>query len=381
VTNDLSRREFLAGTSRAALGAAALSALPSWVPSAFAAAPAGMIERNDYPEHWETMIGTLDGKIITPNEQFFVRSHFPVPQIDTHQLEIGGLVENPVTLTVSELGTLPRTDRQVVLECAGNGRGLMKLPNTSGTQWGYGAVGNASWGGVLLSTLLRNAMALPDAKYVWFEGADRSPRNSTPTFTRSLPLEKAMADAIVCDTMNGSPLPTNHGGPLRLVVPGWYGMAWTKWLNKITLAAEPVANHFMNPGYRWVEPGGDPALSLPVETLRVKSLITTPLEGAKVPVGKIRVDGFAWAGPSGVKMVEVSADGGKTWQFAGFVGDYKENAWRRWATQITREKPGKQSVMARATDNAGNVQPVGPMINLGGYGNNAIQKVNFSVTA
>ncbi len=381
MTRTLDRRAFLAGAGRAALGAAALAHLPSWAHQALAAGPAGLIERNDYPEHWETTLGALDGKIITPNDLFFVRSHFPVPRLETHTLEVAGLVENPLNLTVAEVGALPRTDRQHVLECAGNGRGLMKLANTSGTQWGYGAVGNASWGGVLLSSLLRNANVLSDARHVWFEGADRSPRSSTPTFTRSLPIEKAMADVIVCDTMNGAPLPTLHGGPLRLVVPGWYGMAWTKWLNKITLAAEPVVNHFMNPGYRWVEPGGDPALSLPVENLRVKSLITTPLEGAKVPVGKIRVDGFAWAGASGVKLVEISSDGGKTWQPAGFVGEYQENAWRRWATQVTREKAGKVSVLARATDNAGNVQPAEPMLNTGGYGNNAIHKVTFSVTA
>jgi DMSO/TMAO reductase YedYZ molybdopterin-dependent catalytic subunit len=366
-----------------ALGAAALSHVPSWAPWALAAGPTGLIERNDFPEHWETTIAALDGKIITPNELFFVRSHFTVPKLDpaAHRVEIAGLVDTPATLTIAEIGALPRTERQCVLECAGNGRGLMKLPSTSGTQWEYGAVGNASWGGILLSTVLRKAGVQSEAKHVWFEAADRSPRSATPPFLRSLPIEKAMDDVILCDTMNGVSLPLLHGGPLRLIVPGWYGMASTKWVTKIRLEAEPSTNHFMNPGYRWVEPGADPALALPVETIRVKSLITAPLAGAKLPPGKVRTDGFAWAGPTGIKLVEVSADAGKNWQPAGFVGEYKEHAWRRWATEVTLEKAGRYTLMARATDNAGNVQPLEPWVNVAGYGNNAIHRVTVNVRA
>ena len=164
-------------------------------------------------------------------------------------------------------------------------------------------------------------------------------------------------------------------------LPGWFGMASTKWIANIRVEAEPSGNHFMAKGYRYVEPGGDPATSPPVEDLRVKSLITRPLEGARVAPGSVRVQGYAWAGASGVKLVEVSIDRGATWKPAGFPGDATPFAWRVWATEFEVKTPKKITVMARATDGAGNVQPLEATINTGGYGNNSIHRVSVDVRA
>ena len=387
----LARREFLAGLARLGAGAAALGTLPAWARSALAAAgtttPAEIIVRNDWPEHWETAVGVLGNAWLTPNDRFFVRSHFPVPTIDpaTWRLEVTGLVRQPLSFTLEEVGGLPKVDAVHVLECAGNGRGLMKLPNTSGTQWGRGAVGNARWRGVPLSDLLRRAEPGIDARHVWFEAADAAPMPGVPGFVRSIPIDKAMHDVLLADRMNGEPLPALHGAPLRAIVPGWYGMASTKWVTRVRLEAEPSDNHFMAKGYRYVAPGGDPLTSPPVEEMRVKSVITRPLEGSRVqlpqakPPKKLQVRGAAWAGPAGLRLVEISTDGGSSWRPAGFMGENEPMSWRLWATEIDVKPPARVTILARATDQLGNTQPVEPEINGGGYGNNAIHKVTVDV--
>jgi DMSO/TMAO reductase YedYZ molybdopterin-dependent catalytic subunit len=227
-----------------------------------------------------------------------------------------------------------------------------------------------------------------EARHVWFEAADAAPLPGVPGFVRSIPLEKAMHDVLLADRMNGEALPALHGGPVRAIVPGWYGMASTKWVTRVRIEAWPSDNHFMAKGYRYVAPGGDPALSPPVEELRVKSLITRPLDGARMklakpvkPPYKLQVRGLAWAGPSGVRMVEVSADGGQSWRFAGFMGENEPGAWRMWATEIEVTPPMRVTLMARATDGAGVQQPLEPETNAGGYGNNAIHKVTVHVRA
>ena len=386
--NDLARREFLLALARLGAGSAALGALPDWARAALTpAAPADLIVRNDWPEHWETAVGVLGNAWLTRNERFFVRSHFPVPTIDpaAWRLEVTGLVRTPLSFSLDDVGAMPKIDAVTVLECAGNGRGLMKLANTSGTQWGRGAVGNARWRGLPLADLLRRAEPGLDAKHVWFEAADQAPLPGAPRFVRSIPLEKAMQDVLLADRMNGEPLPALHGGPLRAIVPGWYGMASTKWVTRVRLEAEPSDNHFMAKGYRYVAPGGDPASAPPVEEIRVKSVITRPLEGSRVqipvakPPKKLQVRGAAWAGPAGLRLVEISSDGGRTWGPAGFMGESEPMSWRLWATEVEVKPPARVTLMARATDQLGNVQPLEPEINAGGYGNNAIHKVTVDV--
>jgi DMSO/TMAO reductase YedYZ molybdopterin-dependent catalytic subunit len=395
------RREFLETLARLGVASAAFGSLPDWARSALAAGPgasgppADLIVRNDWPEHWETALAVLANDWLTPNDRFFVRCHLPAPQIDpgTWRLEVAGLVRTPLSFSLDEFGALPKVDAVTVLECAGNGRGLMKLPSTSGTQWGRGAVGNARWRGVLLADLLRRAEPGPDAQYVWFEAADEAPLPGAPRFLRSIPIEKAMQDVLLADRMNGEPLPPLHGAPVRAIVPGWYGMASTKWVTRVRLESAPSDNHFMVKGYRYVVPGGDPATAPPVEELRVKSVITRPLDGSRVqlPVTnppkrspkeagpKLQVRGAAWAGPAGLRVVEVSIDGGQSWKPAGFMGESEPMSWRLWATEIDVKPPARVSILARATDQQGNVQPMEPEINSGGYGNNAIQKVTVDV--
>ena len=186
--------------------------------------------------------------------------------------------------------------RRATLECAGNGRGLFALATTSGTQWGRGAVGTAEWRGPALAALLDRADLKQEARYLWFEARDHATLPQAPPFLRSVPIQLARERGLIALQMNGSPLPTLHGGPARFVLPGWYGMAWTKWLTKIRVEATPSDNHFMAKGYRYVAPGGDPLTSKPVEAMRVKSVIVSPSEGARVAAGQAVVRGFAWTG-------------------------------------------------------------------------------------
>jgi DMSO/TMAO reductase YedYZ molybdopterin-dependent catalytic subunit len=380
----LGRREFLLSLARASAGAAALSSIPAWARHAIAketGPPIELIERNRWPEHWETTVEGLGHSWITRNDRFFVRTHFPVPPVDpaTWRLEVSGLVGKPLTLSLDAIRALRQNEAVHTLECAGNGRGLFQLPSTSGTQWEYGAVGNASWGGVRLATLLDAAEVKPEAKHVWFEAADHATLPQAPPFLRSIPIEKAMADTLLAHRMNGEPLPSLHGAPLRAIVPGWYGMASTKWVTRVRLEAEPSDNHFMVKGYRYVEAGMDPTQAPPVREIKVKSLIMRPGDGGRVPLGFVRVQGFAWAGPSGVRRVDVSRDDGKTWTPAGFMGENAPMAWRSWATEFEIKSPARLTVMARATDNAGAVQPLAAAPNAAGYGNNSIHQVSFRV--
>jgi DMSO/TMAO reductase YedYZ molybdopterin-dependent catalytic subunit len=170
-------------------------------------------------------------------------------------------------------------------------------------------------------------------------------------------------------------------------VPGWYGMASTKWVTRVRLEDRPSDNHFMAKGYRWVYPGEDPAQAAPVETLRVKSIITRPLDGADVRLAartdekkpRLRVQGFAWAGPAGVRLVELSRDAGNTWMPVGFMGDTAPGAWRAWATDFEVTPPVRLTLMARATDGDGAVQPLEVRPNAAGYGNNSIHRISIRV--
>src|SRR5262245_23501796 len=381
----MDRRKFLEALSRAGLAAWTLGSMPDWARAAAAAkappAPPELIERNAWPEHFETTLAALGRSWTTRNDRFFVRSHLPVPTVDpaTYRLEVSGLVRTPLSLSLADLKAMPATDAPATLECAGNGRGLFHLASTSGTQWERGAVGNATWTGAKLALVLRRAEPLPEAKHVWFEAADVGTLPEVPKFLRSIPIEKATFDVMLAHAMNGEPLPSLHGGPVRVIVPAWFGMAWTKWVTRIRVEAAPSDNHFMVRGYRYNYPGEDPATAPPVEEMKVKSVITRPLEGAREVIGKVRVQGFAWAGSSGVRLVEASIDKGATWKPAGFMGDTAPGAWRTWATEFEFKAATRVTVMARATDGKGEVQPVEARVNASGYGNNSIHVVTFRV--
>lgn len=373
----ISRRGFLSRSARAALAAPLLSLAPPRVLAAGADVPEGVIVRNDWPEHWETSLAALDGKFHTPARVLFVRSHMPVPDVDprTWRLAVTGLVERPLELSLDDLRRLPVTTKDVTLECAGNGRGLYALPNTSGTQWGRGAVGNARWTGVSMAAVLERARVKPEAKHVWLECADSAPFGNVPPFLRSVPLAKVLQDSLLVWGMNGAPLPRLHGAPVRAIVPGWYGMASAKWVVKLRVEAEPSPNHFMLRGYRYAYPDEKPAALLPVEDMRVKSLITSPLEGATMRAGSVLVRGVAWTGEGTVTGVEVGLRGDGSWIPATLLDPPAAGTWRRWTARVTTT-PGTATLRARATDSSGATQPDAARINAAGYANNSIHEVN-----
>jgi DMSO/TMAO reductase YedYZ molybdopterin-dependent catalytic subunit len=308
----------------------------------------------------------------TPNDLFFVRSHHPVPTdiSGPWTLTIDGDVARPTTLRLEDIRGIRPERRSVTVECAGNGRGRFELPATSGVQWGLGAVSTATWTGVPLAALLERAGVQASALHFWMEAADRSPATAAPKFLRSIPRETALSVAFVAYEMNGQPLPLLHGGPLRLVVPRWYGMASTKWLTHVHARPTESDNHFMARGYRYADG--------PVDLLRVKSLITSPTEGAQVAAGRTRVTGVAWTGSGTIAQVEMSSDGGRTWQPARFTSEARPGAWRLWEADITLASAGEQRLRARATDTSGHTQPEKATPNAGGYGNNSIHEVRVN---
>jgi DMSO/TMAO reductase YedYZ molybdopterin-dependent catalytic subunit len=286
-------------------------------------------------------------------------------------LTIDGDVATPLTLQLDDIRRMRSERRSAVIECAGNGRGLYELPATSGVQWGLGAVSNATWTGVPLRTLLERAGVQQSAQHFWMEAADQSPMPAAPRFLRSIPRDIALSDAFIACEMNGQPVPLHHGGPLRLIVPGWYGMASTKWLTHVHARATESDNHFMARGYRW--PDGST-----VSSMRVKSLITAPLAGEQVKGASVRVTGVAWTGAGTVSRVEISTDGGQSWQPARVTTEARPGTWRLWEADVPIRGSGEQRVRARATDSAGNTQPERAAPNPPGYGNNSIHEVRFN---
>ena len=380
----MDRRRFLRTTARAGWSAAALAALPPGVREALAktAGPPHLIERNEWPRHWETTLAALDGSFFTPADDFFLRSHLSEGgrlDRDKPAFQIEGMVREPGAISVEALRAMPQHEIACTLECAGNGRGLFKLPNTSGTQWEYGAVGTALWRGVRMADVLERAGASAEATDVWFAGADWLDIGKLPAFERSIPAAKARGDALLALQMNGAPLPFFHGGPVRLIVPGWYGMASIKWVGKVRVENRPCDGHFMVRGYRYQYPGENPTTAAPVEQVRVKSLITSIRDGARVPRAPLTAGGWAWSGGGDITRVEYSTDGLATWKSARLGPSRGEFAWRRWECDLKPAAAGPLTLAVRATDAGGGTQPTLARPNLAGYGNNSIHQVRIHV--
>ncbi|HET9299737.1 MAG TPA: sulfite oxidase [Candidatus Polarisedimenticolaceae bacterium] len=312
----------------------------------------------------------------------FVRSHFPMPDLEasTHQLEVGGAVARPRAWSVVELRSRAAFRVAVTLECAGNGRSLVE-PKPPGTPWRLGATGSAVFEGVPLAMLLDESGIAGDAVEVLAAGADRGKvaSGSTVSFERSLPLSVARhPEILVAHTMNGAPLAPEHGAPVRLVVPGWYGVASVKWLARLEVLRAPFTGWFQRNTYVYDGEAGLPE-GTPVGPMRVRALITTPSEGMELPRGPVTVQGAAWSGGGPVVAVELSADEGASWspmQLDGEEGPWVRRLWRgTWAPP----GPGTYSLLARATDAAGATQPLTPVWNRLGYGNNAVHRVRVTV--
>lgn len=323
----------------------------------------------------------------TPIAGFFIRSHHGVPLVDLENWEvrIDGLVDKPVTLTLKDLKKLPQHTLHAVLECSGNWRGQQK-PQVPGVQWGKGAVGNAEWSGVRVSDILKRAGVKPTAKFARVEGADKPALPTTPGFIRSIPLAKMIAnETLLAVKMNRQPMPALHGGPLRLILPNWYGHNWIKWVTHITLTDSEDKGFYMAKGYRMpkqlVKPGEkwDSATGVAVEEIRVQSIIVNPTEGQTLGVGNFVVKGKAFSGTGTISGVEVSSDGGGNWNKAAVDSPRSSGGWQEFEISVVAEGTGKMILLSRATDSSGNVQPREAEWNPPGYLRNAVDRVEVEV--
>jgi DMSO/TMAO reductase YedYZ molybdopterin-dependent catalytic subunit len=384
----ISRREFLQRASGAVLSAGLGVPILTWgaEPGVVISGKDGMMVRSQRFLDLETPVEFL-GSFLTPVSHFFVRNHMHEPAVLTAaewRLRVGGEVEKPLTLSLSDLRRLSAHSVVNTLECAGNGRGLCQ-PQVPGVQWQKGAVGTARYSGVRLSDILNRAGLKASGKHVMFRGQDEVP-GKVPPFIRSIPVEKALdSDTLIATHMNAAPLTTHHGFPARVLVPGWIGAASCKWLTEVKVLDKPFDGNFMNPGYRMpnqpVKPGETvkPEDTHSLTALTVKSLITSPESGV---VGRrTQIQGVAWAGEAEVVKVEVSTDSGTTWTTARFGKDQSKYAWRLWSLAWTPSRAGDFVILSRATDSQGRVQPAAAVWNPSGYLNNAIDQVKINVKA
>lgn len=335
------------------------------------------------PEH-------LRRSFVTPVEHFFVRNHGDVPQVDagSYFLTLNGLLKKPFRISLEELRRLPKASVVATLQCAGNRRlemmAVEPIPNELG--WGTEAIGTAEWKGVPLRELLAAVEPLPEARHVAFSGLDETERHGHRfNFGGSIPLDKALAsEVLLAYEMNGQELPPVHGGPLRVVVPGYIGARSVKWLSTITLQEEPSDNYFQAKAYRLFPPhtnhdNVDWDNGLMLGTFNVGSVIFSPVEGESLPAGNVTVRGHAFAGEREVARVDVSADGGRTWTTAELSPARSRWAWRLWEARLDLPA-GEHEIVCRAWDTAAQTQPENPasVWNFKGYMNNAWHRVRVS---
>jgi sulfane dehydrogenase subunit SoxC len=322
---------------------------------------------------------------ITPVGMHYLLTHWDIPHVDvaTWRLTIGGAVAKPLTLTLDDLKALPSVTGQVTLECAGNGRALFS-PRPISQPWLLEAVGNAEWKGAPLRALLHAAGPLPSAVEAVFAGLDRGVQGGIEQhYERSLSVAEAgRDDVIVAYEMNGQPLSPQHGFPARLVVPGWYGMAHVKWLHSITLVDEPFRGYQQETSYHVAESDDDPGT--PVTRILPRSLMLPP--GVPDFISRIRylapgicmLGGRAWSGHRPITQVQVSTDGGTSWENAELGPIVARFAWRSWR-HAWRAEVGEYELCCRAADESGNVQPLDTHWNAQGMCNNAVQRVKVVV--
>jgi DMSO/TMAO reductase YedYZ molybdopterin-dependent catalytic subunit len=348
-----------------------------------------LIQLSDRPPNYEAPIEYLRTPI-TPNDQFYVRYHLSdIPEIDvkTYKIKVGGDgAATPIELTLTDLKAMPAVEVAAVNQCSGSRRGLSK-PHVQGVEWGYGAMGCARWKGARLKDILDKVGLKKETIEIGFNGADGPAVAATPDFIKSIPTWKAVEETtIVAYEMNGQPLPHLNGFPARIIVPGWTGTYWMKHIVEINALTKPESNFWMNPAYR-VPVGKFPlrdrfltqenAASTPITEMVVNSLITSHRDGDKVKAGKVTVSGMAWDGGYGIRTVQVSTDGGKTWGTATLGQDIGRFAFRPWSFELSAKK-GKNSVMVNATNKLGQSQTSELIFNPAGYHNNVMQNITLT---
>lgn len=314
----------------------------------------------------------IDGDL-TPAGQHYVRDHFAIPEAPA-AIEIDGLVDAPMRVTPADLRSMPSRTLRVTLECAGNGRAYLDPP-APGEQWHLGAVGTAEWTGVPLRAVLERARLKTEAREIFFAGADHGVQKDVGrdiAFERSMPVADALADGpLLAYAMNGAPLPAEHGAPVRLVVPGWYGMASVKWLARVRAIDKAFEGFFQKDRYVVEE--------RPLRTIAPRALITAPVDGTRIPRGRFMVRGKAWSGRAPVDLVEVSVDNGYGWHRATLGPAASPYAWRDWSIDLETGDRAELSILAYATTADGEQQPTQQQRTRLGYENNAARPINIRV--
>ena len=399
----LSRRHFV----QTAAASAALAAGPelSWAAEADAAKLiAGkdprLIVHNTKTLEIETPLSLLREHKLTPKNILFVRDNQELPGSRTlapsddgdWRIDVIGSVENPRSVTLGRLREMQQAEVEMVLQCSGNGRAnFSRAAAVKGSPWSEGALANVRFGGVSLKSLFDSldlGMA-PDAHYLTAEGKEGPPKSTDADFEHSIPLDDALSRSLFALTLNGEPIPEAHGGPVRLVTPGYYGTMHVKWLSRLRLETRETYNHHQRRRYRTprdpIEPGSrfdyDFNNSDANWRMRIKSTIFAPLDGETVKGGQVDVRGVAFNdGAAKIEMVELSLDDGHTWQRADTETPKSPYAWYPWSATLTLKK-GKQRLLARAVDALGRTQPLDGAIgwNPAGYGWNGVHRVDFQV--
>jgi len=325
----------------------------------------GKITRSVEPEVLECPFEQLS--LCTPNDLFYVRNHFPPPEIDinTWSLSVEGTVAKPLKLSFEDILTMPKRAVPATLECAGNSRTFL-IPAVKGVQWDLGGISNAEWTGVSLADVMERAGVDPSTVDLIFEGGDEgeAPGEIRPPglihFSRSVPMSKALdKDVLLAYEMNGERLTPAHGFPLRLIVPGWYAVASVKWLKRILAIDKQFQGYWQTVDYSfWVDNAGVPECK-PITEMLVKSQMAYPQAHEKVPANSLyKVAGAAWSGSGKIVKVEVSTDGGESWKLAEITTERKLGVWSLWHYEWhTPKEPGDRVLLSRATDDKGNIQP------------------------
>jgi sulfane dehydrogenase subunit SoxC len=321
---------------------------------------------------------------ITPIGLHYLLIHYDIPAVDadTFRLEVQGAVERPLSLSLDDLRARERATRPITFECAGNGRALLS-PRPVSQPWLSEAVGTAEWGGTPLGPLLEEAGPLESAVEAVFTGLDSGVEGGVfQHYQRALPLAEAERGLLAYE-MNGGPLPPQHGFPLRLVVPGWYGMTNVKWLTAITVLEEPFQGFQQSVAYRMYGEDGEPGE--PLTRMMPRSLMVPPgvpdfmTRERHLEPGPVTLRGRAWSGWGRIAAVAVSTDGGASFGEAELDEPVGEAAWRGWRFDWDAPE-GEHVLFSRATDAAGNTQPLEPPWNLKGYANNAVERVRVVVS-